>query len=137
MRYDLNPPILCGEFPRHIQGIIGRRVVDDKNAEVLNILPQCARHTIAQESSKLITWNCDVDARHGAPCGLLPVMSTESGSSRMSAKKEAAHIRGGYVFVTPAHSHVMLELGHPADKLTDRCIMSERSRLGISFRMSL
>src|SRR5262249_32126635 len=45
VRHDLNAAILCSELARHLQTIVGRRVIDDEDAKVLDLLAEDAGDT--------------------------------------------------------------------------------------------
>jgi hypothetical protein len=64
MNDNLDPSVLKGKLARDFCTVIGRRIVNDQNTEVLNSLGQDTRDALAQKPAILVTRNGDVDAGH-------------------------------------------------------------------------
>ena len=60
MRDDLDPPVRSGELARHLQGIVGRCIVDDNKPQVADVLGQDAGRAVPQEVSILVAWDDDI-----------------------------------------------------------------------------
>src|SRR6478752_2502049 len=85
MRDDLDSPVRSGELARHLQGIVGRSIVDDNKPQVADVLGQDAGRTVPQEVPILVAWDDDIDAGHRASRGVSILPPVASGYVRPSA----------------------------------------------------